>query len=73
MNKHVLNIDLSSVPLKREDLIEQLKNERRAPLSDMSCEAYGVLFANWDEKVDGPWPPPMCDVVVGVFNDPEPR
>lgn len=39
------------------DLAEQLQNKRGTLVRDSSQEVLAVFQRNWDEALDGPWPP----------------
>jgi hypothetical protein len=51
----------------RQGLREELENKDRVPLCYMASDAYEVVRAVWDERVDGTWPPPNDRVVVSIL------
>ena len=70
MNKvtHCISIDPKLLEGGPADLAEQLKNDDRVRLKDMSAEAYAVLQRCLDPAVDGgQWPPYGGTVIVGVM------
>ena len=65
---HCISIDPKLLADGPPDLAEQLRNDDRVQLKDMSSEAYAVLQKCWDPAVDGSrWPPFGGLVIVGVL------
>ena len=66
---HCISVPSELIEGGPADLAEQLGNEDRIPLREMSSEAYAVLEKCWDPAVDGgPWPP-YGGIVVKAFVD----
>lgn len=67
---HCISVPKSLLPQAPADIEDQVKNEHKLPLSDMSTEALEVFRRCWDPEVDGgPWPPPFFHVLLGFVEE----